>query len=58
LFDPMLKKEFKEKWGSRSIVMGRYYDFVKLGNDKVVLKEYVDEQGWTKFLQLRERHYP
>jgi len=54
----MLKKEFKEKWGSRAIVMGRYYYFVKLGNDKVVLKEYVDEQGWTKFLQLRERHYP
>jgi len=58
LFDPTLKKEFKEKWGNRSIGIGRYYDFVKLENDKIVLKEYVDEQGWTKFLQLRERHYP
>ncbi|AES78759.1 hypothetical protein MTR_7g045120 [Medicago truncatula] len=58
LFDPSLKKDFKEKWGNRSIGIGRYYDFVKLEKDKVVLKEYVDEQGWTKFLQLRERHYP
>ena len=45
LFDPTLKKEFKEKWINRSIVVGRYYDFVKLENDKVVFKEYVDEQG-------------
>jgi len=57
LFDPTLKKDFNEKWGNRSIGIGRYYDFVKLENDKVVLKEYVDEQGCTKFLQLRERHY-
>jgi hypothetical protein len=58
LFDPTLKKDFKKKWENRSIGIGRYYDFVKLEKDKVDLKEYVDEQGWTKFLQLRERHYP
>ncbi|KEH19441.1 hypothetical protein MTR_8g059230 [Medicago truncatula] len=58
LYDPTLKKDFKEKWGNRSIGVGRYYDFVKLEKDKVVLKEYVDEQGRTKFLQLRKRHYP
>jgi len=45
LFDPTLKKEFKEKWRNKSIGIGRYYYFVKLKNDKVVLKEYVDEQG-------------
>jgi len=50
LFDPMLKKEFKEKWGNRSIGIGRYFDFVKLESDKIVLEEYVNEQGWTKFL--------
>lgn len=54
----MLKKEFKEKWGTRSIGVGRYFDFNKLESEKIVLKAYVEEQGWTNFLQIRERHYP
>ena len=58
LFGPTLKKEFKEKWGSRSIAVGRYFDFVNWESEKIVLKEYVEEQGVTKFLEIPERHYP
>jgi len=56
--DPDLYKIFKEKWGSRPIVPGRYYDFEALKTDNIILQNYTDVIGWTKFLQIREKHYP
>lgn len=58
LMDPVHYKIFKEKWSSRPIVPGRYYDFEALKTDKIVLQKYTDAMGWTKFLQIREKHYP
>ncbi|AET02531.1 hypothetical protein MTR_8g041950 [Medicago truncatula] len=58
LFDKDLKKDFKEKWSTRPIGVGRFIDFAKLEKEKISLKEYSDALGWTKFQEIRERYYP
>jgi len=58
LIDPSLNKTFYEKWSSRPIGVGRFYDFDKLERDKIFVKQYPDNLGWVPFLQIRERHYP
>ena len=58
LMDLDLHQIFKEKWSSRPIVPGRYFDFIALEAEKIMMRKYTDALGWTKFLQIRERHYP
>jgi len=58
LIDPSLNKTFYEKWSSRPIGVGRFYDFDKLERDEIFIKQYPDKLGWVPFLQIRERHYP
>jgi len=58
LFDDEFEKDFKLKWSTCPIVVGRYVDFHALQQDEVPLKEYTDKLGWSSFLQIRERHYP
>ena len=48
----------KEKWSSRPVVPGRYFDFAALDAERIMMRKYTDALGWTKFLQIREWHYP
>jgi len=57
LIDPSLNKIFYEKWSSRPIGVGRYYDFDKLESDKIFVKQYPDKLGWVPFLQIREIYH-
>jgi len=57
LIDPSLSKTFYEKWSSKPIGVGRYYDFDKLERDEVFVKQYPDKLGWVPFLQIREIYY-
>jgi len=58
LMDPTHYKTFKEKWSSRLIVPGRYFDFEALKTKDISLQKFTDAMGWTKFLQIHEKHYP
>ena len=58
LMDPDLHKIFKEKWCGRPIVPGMYFDFAALQTKKIILQKFTDAMGWTKFLRIREKHYP
>jgi len=40
LIDPSLNKTFYEKWSTRTIGVGRYYDFDKLERDEIFVKQY------------------
>ena len=57
LIDPELTKIFFEKWSSRPIGVGRYFDFNKLQEAEIFVKQYPDALGWVPFLQIREKYY-
>jgi len=57
LVDTSLNKTFYEKWSTRPIGVGRYYDFDKLERDEIFVKQYRAKLGWVPFLQIRERYY-
>jgi hypothetical protein len=58
LFDDEFEEDFKLKWSTRPIAVGRYVNFHALEQDEVPLREYTDKLGWSSFLQIREKHYP
>jgi len=58
LIDPDLNNTFFDKWSSRPIRVGHYFDFEKLGNEEIFVKQYPDALGWVPFLQLRKKYYP
>jgi len=49
---------FFEKWSFRPIGVGRYFDFDKLQDAEIFVKQYPDALGWVPFLQIREKYYP
>jgi len=58
LIDPELTETFFEKWSSRPIGVGRYFDFEKLQDAEIFVKQYPDALGWVPFLQIKEKYYP
>ena len=58
LIDPDLTKTFFDKWSSKPIGVGRYFDFQKLQDAEIFVKKYPDALGWVPFLQTREKFYP
>ncbi|AES63476.1 hypothetical protein MTR_2g009130 [Medicago truncatula] len=58
LIDPDLTKNFFDKWSSRPVGVGRYFDFQKLEDAEIFVRQYPDALGWVPFLQIREKYYP
>ena len=57
LINPEFTKHFFERWSSRPIGLGRYFDFDKLQKAKISVKQYPNVVGWVPFLQIREKYY-
>ncbi|CAJ2668749.1 unnamed protein product [Trifolium pratense] len=49
---------FQEKWRTKPIAPGRFFNFEALKSHPLEIKAYTDFQGWSSFLSLRETYYP
>ncbi|CAJ2647384.1 unnamed protein product [Trifolium pratense] len=52
------EKIFQEKWRTKPIAPGRFFNFKALQSHPLEIKAYTDFQGWSSFLSLRETYYP
>ncbi|GAU48960.1 hypothetical protein TSUD_406680 [Trifolium subterraneum] len=58
LFGKADEKRFLNKWRTRPIVAGRFFNLQALERHELDLKYYTDYQGWSHFLQIKETYYP
>jgi hypothetical protein len=49
---------FDFKWSRRTVAPGRFHDFEAFEKQNFKLKSYFENQGWTGFLQMKEKFYP
>ncbi|CAJ2662060.1 unnamed protein product [Trifolium pratense] len=49
---------FQEKWRTKPIAPGRFFNFEALKSHPLEIKAYTDFQGWSSFLSLKETYYP
>ncbi|WJX68845.1 hypothetical protein P8452_53178 [Trifolium repens] len=49
---------FDFKWSRRTVAPGRFHDFKAFEKQNFKLKSYLDNQGWTTFMQMKEKYYP
>ncbi|XP_045798146.1 uncharacterized protein LOC123892406 [Trifolium pratense] len=52
------EKIFQEKWRTKPIAPGRFFNFEALQSHPLEIKAYTDFQGWSSFLSLKEIYYP
>jgi hypothetical protein len=58
LFKTVQQCLFDFKWSSRKVAPGRFHDFEAFEKQNFKLKSYFENQGWTGFLQMKEKLYP
>jgi hypothetical protein len=58
LFEKKEEKKFRNKWRTRPVAAGRFFDFQALEKRDLDLKSFTDYQGWSSFLQIKETYYP